>query len=621
MHSLITTLRQHWRLSLAALFLLGVTAFGVCLSQGPVRVDGLRFLIVERLERTIPGSKASLGHLDLVWFHDANALGLRFEDLMLKDRQSRPIASAAHLEAALAIDSLLGLHLAPARLTADDFFVALSASPGGRYELGYDAHGNPEAFAIEPLFHDLTGREKLGRPISFTRQFGLRNGTIVFRQVGADLKWQAKVSRIDFSKRKDRLSTHLGLDVTTKGHTARLVLDGEAQTGLKTAKLSAEIKDLVPSQIFPSVGSTLALSRFRAAVSGRGQLSYSAQKGLESAFVDISAGQGRYDFGRSGPDFDALSIKADYLPQKRTVRFSSFKLKSFFLDTDLAGSVYITPEEAKTDRKMAVHFDFTGPRVSGKLADDFPTQTLTNVHFRGAFTPDLHQLDIVSGKALLVDAPLTTKGRLYTDDKGQLGADLTARIDGDFRKEVVFAFWPENLTPITRADLIRRIQGGVYSDADFVLKTPPGHFRDGQLRNEDLKLTFRFRDMGLVVDHRMQNATGLYGTGLLEGARFNLTLNGGRLVDVPLTGGSVSVPQFHARRDPNSKTHIWMTAKSGAAELIEAIDPLTGHSLSKEGLTRDRLSGDAEARLDIRFPTFKDLSLKTLDLTFSGQIH
>ncbi|UDF02243.1 DUF3971 domain-containing protein [Asticcacaulis sp. AND118] len=620
MNRLINTLTQHCRLSLAGVILLAGLVFVGCLSQGPIRVDGLRFLIVSRLERTIPGAEASLKHLDLVWFHDANALGLRFDDLLLKDKAGRTVASADQMEAALAIDSLVGLHLAPARLTAENFFVALSASPNGRVELGYDAKGDPEAFAIEQVFYDLTGKEKLGRPLSFTRQVDLTDGILAFRQVGTPLHWRAHVAEIDFSKRKNQIRSKIGLVVESQGKTAYLALNGQAQTDLKTAELRAEIRDLIPSQIFPTAGSTRALSHFRAAINGRGNLRYTARTGLESAFLDISAGRGSYDFGRSAQRFDALSLKADYVPKTRTVRFSTFRLKSRFLDTDLSGSVYMTPEDTPRDRKMAVHFDFAGPRVSGQLADDFPAQTLTEVHFKGAYTPDLRQLDIETGKALLVDAPLTTKGRLYTDDKGQLGADLTARIDGDFRKEVVFAFWPENLTPITRDDLIRRIKGGTYSNADFVLKAPPGHFKDGQLENEDLRLTFGFRDMGLSVDSRLQDATGLYGTGLLQGASFDLSLNGGHLVEVPLTGGGISVPHFHKSRAPKSQTHIWLTAQSGAAQLIEAIDPLTGGHLQKEGLTRDRLSGDAETRLDIRFPTFVNLSLKTLDLKFTGKI-
>lgn len=620
MNSLITQLRQHWRLSLSGVILLMALVFVGCLSQGPIRIDGLRFLIVSRLERTIPGAEASLKHLDLVWFHDSNALGLRFDDLLLKDKAGRTVASADQMEAALALDSLIWWHLAPARLTADRFFVALSASPNGRIELGYEARGNPEAFAIERLFYDLTGKETLGRPLSYTREVHLTNGTLAFRQVGTPLDWRAHVTQIDFSKRNRLIRSKIGLDVVTQGRKASLMLDARAQTDLRTAEVQAEIRDLIPSQIFPSAGALKGLSHFRAAINGRGNLKYAARTGIERAFLDISAGKGSYDFGKSAQAFDALRLKAEYVPKTRTVRFTTFRLDSRYIDTDLSGRVFMTPEDLKRDRKMAVHFDFAGPRVTGQLADDFPAQTLTEVHFKGTYTPDLRQLDIESGKALLVDAPLTTKGRLYTDDKGQLGADLTARIDGDFRKEVVFAFWPENLTPITRGDLIRRIKGGTYSNADFVLKAAPGHFRDGNLEKADLRLTFGFRDMGLSVDSRLQDATGLYGTGLLQGTSFDLSLRGGHLVEVPLTGGGVSVPQFHKRRAPRAETHIWLTAQSGAAQLIEAIDPLTGGHLQKEGLTRDRLTGDAETRLDIRFPTFDNLTLKNLDLTFSGKI-
>ncbi|MDC7681706.1 AsmA-like C-terminal region-containing protein [Asticcacaulis sp. BYS171W] len=596
-----------------------VACFFINLAQAPIRIDGLKFLILQRLERTVPGAKASLGHLDLVWFHDTNALGLRFEEMRLQDGQGRVIASAGEMEAALAIDSLLGLHLAPARLTAADFFVALSVSANGRYELGYDAKGDPTAFAIDKAFRDLTGPEKLGRPISFTRQFSLKDGTIAFRQVGTDLKWRAQVAHIDFSKRKTRIKTDIGVAIVSEGQTSYLTAHADAETDLKTASLNAQIRDLIPSKVFPSVGATRALSHFRAAVNGRGSLSYSAKNGLENAFADIAAGQGSYAFGKAEQGFDALSLKADYAPKIKTMQFKSFRLKSRFLDTDLFGKVRITPEDEATGQKMAVEFDFTGPRVTGQLADDFPAQTLTDVHFIGAYTPDDRRLDIKSGKGLLGgSSPLTTKGKVYTDEKGQLGADLTAQVKGVFTKEQVFAFWPEKMTPVTRSDLIRRIKGGVYSNADFVLKAPPGHLKSDALENEDLRLTFDFRDMALNFHDKLQDATGLHGNGLLLGSRFDLFLKGGQLVEVPITGGGVSVPSF--KKADKTDTHIWLTALSGAAQLIEAIDPLTGGNLGKEGLTRERLSGEAETRLDIKFATFAPLTLKNLDLRFTGRI-
>lgn len=597
---------------------MAVFAGGVCLAQGPVRIDGLRNLIITRLERTVPGSEASLKHLDLVWFHDTNALGLRFEGLILRDEKQRVIAASDQLEAALALDSLLLAHLAPARITAEGFEIVLSVSPEGRYELGYDASGDPEAFAIDEVFRDLTGPETLGRPVSFTRAFSLKDGTIRLSQVGTKLNWRADVAHIDFTKKHDDVRANIGLAVDSGGKWAYLTARAMARTELKTAQLDVDIKDLVPSDIFPSVGMTRSLSALEATVSGKGHLSYSTAKGIEKATLDIKAGQGRYDFGTSRQPFDAIEARAEYLPEKRAINFSTFRLQTRYLGTDLQGTVLLSPKNKTAPYSLA--FDFHGPRITGHLAEDFPAQTLSDVHFVGAFIPEQRRLEITSGRGLLNKAPLRTEGFVYTNEAGQPGAELKARIDGTFTKEQVFAFWPESLTSVLRADLIRRIEGGVYSNADFTLKAPPGSLRPNGLKNEHLDLTFDYADMALLVHDDLPRAEKVSGKGHLRGNSFDLSIAGGELGGLPVKDGRVTVESFN--KADRGRTHIWLTSGGDVVRAVEIVDPLTGGQLARQGLTRERLSGETDFRVDIGFVSFaKPLNYDTMDISFQADIH
>lgn len=616
---IIGTIKRRWKLCLAGGLILSVFAGGVRLAQGPVRIDGLKNIIITRLERTVPGSDASLKHLDLVWFHDTNALGLRFEGLVLKDEKQRTIAASDQLEAALALDSLLLLHLAPAHISAEGFEIVLSVSPEGRYELGYDASGDPEAFAIDEIFRDLTGDEKLGRPVSFTRAFSLKDGSIRLSQVGTDLNWRAEVARIDFSKKRDDVRAEIGLAVDTGGHWSYLSARAVSKTELKTAQLDVDIKDLVPSDIFPSVGVTRPLSRLEATVNGTGHLSYSTAKGIEKASLNISAGQGNYDFGTNRQPFEAIEARADYLPEKKAINFSTFRLQTHHLDTDLKGTVLLEPEDKATDAPYRIAFDFHGPRISGHLAEDFPAQTLRDVHFIGAYIPERQRLEIKSGRGLLNKAPLHTAGFVYTDDKGQVGAELKARVSGQFAKEQVFAFWPETLTSVLRADLIRRIEGGVYSNARFTLKAPPGSLRSNGLKDEHLDLTFDYADMALLVHDDLPKAQGVRGQGHLRGNSFDLSIAGGELGGLPVKDGRVSVESFD--KADKGRTHIWLTSGGDMVRAVEIVDPLTGGQLARQGLTRDRLSGETDFRVDIGFVSFASpLNYDVMDISFQADI-
>ncbi len=591
-------------------------ALGIRLAAGPIQVDTLRPILVNRIEAHLPNTRASIGHLDLVWFGDARAIGFRLQGLMVQDPQNRVIARAGKLETALAVDSLLLLHFAPARLTADDFFVAASVSREGRYELGYEAHGSPGAAGpLDTFLYDLTGQETLGHPASFTRQLAVKNGEFHLRQQGTGLQWTAKIANIDFTKLRGKLNGHINLTIAGPGSDAAIKADASGEVGLKRAVITADVRNLNPARVFPSVGVTKHLALVDAPVNGRARIDYSARRGFEGAFIDLTAGKGSLKLGNERQVFDGADIKATYASANRTVVFRTFKVQAHLLDTDLHGWVQINPEDRKAKRDLALTFDFAGPRVTGRLADDFARQTLTNAHVRGSFVPARRQFRFDTATGSLNGAPLESQGLVYTGSDGKLGADLTATIKGRFTKEEVFAFWPEDLSHILRTDLIERIRGGDFANADFVLKVKPGEF--GDLSDENLRLDFDFANVKLGTHDKLPDAEGLKGHAILKGNSFAMDVSEGRMVEVQMTRGGLLVPSFH---DHSTETHIWVESQGEAVKVIEAVDPMADGQLRKSGLNRDRMQGQSTVRLDITFPTLRKITDQNFGLTFDATI-
>ena len=595
---------------------LGVFGLGVRLAVGPLNVDGLKPIIVDRIQSKLPHSRVTIRHLSLVWFGDARAVGFRFDDLMVLDDKNRVILRAGKLETALAADSLLLLHFDPARLTAEDFFAAASVSREGKYELGYEAHGAPEAMSgLDRVLGDLTGPEQLGHPFSFARQMALKNGEFRLMQTGAPLDWTARVSTIDFSKLNGHITSHLNLTIDSPGSTAALTAAADATVGLKHATIAANVANLVPARVFPSVGATQFLSLIDAPLSGQTRVTYSAAKGFEGATADLKAAQGHLNLGHSRQAFDGANIVAHYTSATHTATFQKFNVQAHLIDTDLHGKIVISPENAKAHRDLKIDFDFSGPRVTGRLADDFGLQTLTQAHFKGDFTPRLRQVNVTTGTGLLNGAPFETKGLVYTDEQGQLGADLTAKIKGRFTKDEVFAFWPEDLSHILRKDLIERIKGGDFANADFVLKAQPGEF--AHLSNDNLRLDFDFWNAEIGVEHKLHNAEGMKGHAILLGDSFALDATEGHLLGVNLIHGGMLVPSFHKH---DTETHIWVDTQADVVDVVEAVDPITDGDLAKHGLNRSRLAGQAKTRVDITFPTFHEITARNFGLTFDAHV-
>jgi len=612
-------IRSRLRLFILGWAVLMLVVLGARLGQGPIRVDVMKQVIASRIEARLPHTHVTIGHLDLVWFGDAGAIGFRFHDLMITDRQHRIIARAGTMETALAADGLLLMQIAPARLTADDFFIAASVSDQGRYDLGYDARGKPSAGAgLAQYLADLTGRQKLGRPVSYARDVSLKNGELRLMQEGAALDWTAKVATVDFSKRHGRLAAHVDLSVTSAGSRGLLKAAAEGATGLKDATISANVGNLVPSQVFPSVGVTRYLSVVDAPVSGLARVDYSARQGFKGSWIDLRAGAGHIAIGGHRQDFREARIRATYESASHTAVFQTFRVTSRLIDTDLSGRLVIQPRDEKAHRDLSLNFDFSGPRVTGALAEDFAPQTLTNAHFKGAYIPRQHRLRIDSGSGIINGGALQTQGALFTNAQGQLGADLTATLKGTFTKAEVFAFWPEDLAPNTRSGLIERIRGGVFSNADFILAVPPGHFAKDQLQDKDLHLEFDYRDTEIAIEDRMQHALALHGHGTLLGNSFFMTADAGRLGQVQLDRGTISIKDFHSH---DTRVKIGIDAHGDVPDIIEAVDPLTDGELAAHGLNRQRLSGAGQGHVDIDLPTTGPVNDHTMQVTFTGHVY
>ena len=594
-----------------------VLAVGIRVHEAPIRMDGMRTILASRIQSALPHTHATIGHVDFMWFSASKALGFRLSDVRIIDARGRDIAHAGRVEIALAADSLLLLHFSPARVTAQDFFVAASVSKEGRYDLGYDAHGAPGTtdLSLEAFFDDLTGRERLNRPLSFTRQVRLVNGDLRLVEEGGGLDWTAHAAIIDFQKLHNRLKARVDLAVDSGGTRAALKASADADVGLKSAAIMADIDHLVPARLFPAMGVTRVLSTIDAPVGGLARVDYSAGIGFTGGSIDLTMGAGHADFGHIRQDFQGANVTASYDARSRTIVFQKLLLKAHLVDADLRGAMHITPEDGKRGQPLQLDFDVSGPRVTGMLADDFAPQTLTDVHYRGSYVPAERALRFASATSKLNGAPLEAAGLLYTDDKGQLGADLTAKIKGRFTKDEVFAFWPQDLAHPLRDDLIKRIDGGDFANADYKMKVKPGDF--GHLTNDNLRLDFDFRNATVEIEKRLQNITQLAGHGTLEGDSFNMSFNTGRLVNVDLIRGSLSVPDFHNHQQ---KVHITADARADVPSVIEAIDPLTLGELAKHGLNRDRLSGNATGHVEITFPTYQKIDEHSIGVVFTGHI-
>ncbi|MFN3230081.1 MAG: hypothetical protein ACK41P_09535, partial [Asticcacaulis sp.] len=423
--------------------IIAIVAMGWRLAQGPVTAGFFRNSAEAYLAALVPGGgSARVGHVQVVWFQNARGLGLLLNDVAVYDRIGRTVASAEAVDAAVALDGLPVLTLAPARVSAQGFSAVISVSPEGRYELGYEATGTPEVVAgLTEVFQHLMGPERAFAPVSYLRDINFRDGQLEFYEVGTKVAWKAAVSALTFQKQDGRLTGAFNMAVGDGTDQARLKADLKAAIGLGDAQIRADVSNFSPARFFPRTGPTQSLSALDAVIEGKGVIAYNNREGVRQADVNFVAGPGTLRFGTAQQRFDGAGIVARYDAATRTVHLSQMRLKTERASGTLKGTVRLIPEDRRKGTVASLAYDLSGEALELSLADDFEPQSLTEVSAKGRYTPEKRLIEIDQSRALLGGAPATAVGSVFQNEEGWLGAKLTARIDGDVSRDQVMTFW------------------------------------------------------------------------------------------------------------------------------------------------------------------------------------
>ncbi len=584
------------------------------LSQGPIAMNAFRPAVERLLATEVSGGRASIGAVDLDWFDTAQSLGVVLHDVVLVDGRGRPVLRAKQVDAGLALQSLALLDPAPGRLAAKDFFVALSISPQGRYALGYDAVGAPGGGgSLWRSFDDLTGRVRQSRPLSFLRDVDLTNGVIAFRQVDGPVGWSGDVHAVRFRKADGRLAANLDLRIGE----ASLLASAAGNVGLKQAHFTAALDRLDPAKVFPWVGPTSSLSTLDAQVRGRGSLNWAADRGLQAADIQLNADAGQIRLSGSPAPFNAGEFKAVFDPRSRHVVIAAARTASARANLDLTGEVWLTPE-SRRGGPARLEVALRSPHSVVSLASWATPQPVDAFALRGRYIAQTGQMVIDNLNATLAGAPLTVAGELVRPrDQRSWGITLRGRLDGMVTPQQLEAFWPDEVESEVRDWAHDHLPSGRLGQAVFTVRMAPGAMVPHRpLPNSDMQLSYVFDDADVSLFDSMPKVEHARGSALVQGDRFDLTVQSAKMQQVNLSDGAVRIPRLIGQ---GKRIEIEGRAMGDAREMLDIVDHSTGGVPSRHGFGPKRLSGTAAIDFSVGRP-FDAAGLKDYDVAYKGVI-
>ena len=602
--------------ALATLLVLAVmlSALFWRLSRGPIDASVLRPGVERLLAAQVRGGRAHAGAIDLVWFNRSGALGLELRDVSLVDGQSRPVLRARRLQAGVSLASLALLTPAAGRIGAEDFFSAISVSKQGRYGLGYDAAGAPNRTAgLLGSFDDLVGKARAGRPLSFLNDVDLVRGVVALREVGGPVAWGGSITSAGFHKLGGKLDANVNLAVGQ----AWLKASGEGTLGLRRARISGSLAQINPARLLPWVGATRPLSILNAPVQGSGSLSWTSDRGVQTADVRVSAGAGSLRLDGGSEAFHAGEVRADYDPASGRVLIRTLGGSSARGELNLQGAAWLAPA---TRRGGAARLEVALAAAHSRLALAYGKTPLPMDNFiaRGRFIPGVNRVEIDRIGAWVAGSPIYASGVLYRPrGRRDWGVALRGGISGMLTARQVIGFWPDGLSDDARGWLDGHILAGRLGHALFSVRLAPGEGAPHRVvANDRIRLTYDFEDADVLIDPSMPKVEHARGSGLLQGDRFDLTVRTAAMQKIALSQGLVTLTHLIGQ---NKRLEIRGHALGDARGMLQIVDGATDHAPSTHGFTPARLSGQGDIAFSVGRP-LDEATVDDYDVAYAGVI-
>lgn len=298
---------------------------------------------------------------------------------------------------------------------------------------------------------------------------------------------------------------------------------------------------------------------------------------------------------------DRLGVESDRLKatfEGRVVNvLATNKLRRVELQTDLL-NLNLTP-------MFQSAFEFADVSASMDVSDDFTILSFDRV-----------AMQIEDGVVIQASGDLDLSVE-HADGEIPVTLDLSAEVIGEVRKDTILKYWPVNLGDGARRFVTTQLLAGTVTDVTARLDLKPDTRAQGFLREEDLSVTFGFRDATVRFMPDLPPVRQAIGTGTLGGNSFKVRMTSGLYDDWDMQSANVDFPSLNPRGQDFIVTAI------GSGPAVSVMRNLSESRLQLEkntGFDPERVSGNARASFMMKRPALDNVPLEQTELQVKGVI-
>ena len=437
-----------------------------------------------------------------------------------------------------------------------------------------------------------------------------------------DVLWFAPSADLVFRRVPYGFALFVAGDISNGGKPWRTELTATFRRKSRTFTVAARVFDVIPAEFARNVFALSRLAQMNLPLSGHVEAEFSSDGRMLKASAELSAGRGMVGF----PGYIAKPVsvreglvRVDYEPESGDFVISPSVILINGGAAELKGRISPMKNEQGRVRalKLALELsrgDLGRPRRKGELIIDHLT-------FRGTARIDAARLDVEDFLLRSGRSRVRMRGRFVGEETGvgiYLGGRATNLTAGLIKK-----LWPPVLAPNARRWIRENVHEGLIPEGTFRLGIPGANMiaaikRHEVIPDEQVDVRFRVRDMAFSYFRKMTPIVGAAGRAHLTGNHFELVLERGRSV---LPSGKVLTLRSGRMRMRDlapivSPTEIEVDATGRAEAFLELLDEDPLRLISKAGMNRRQLKGDARVRVTFSMPVSKHM--KASDIVTSA---
>ncbi|MEO0399668.1 MAG: DUF3971 domain-containing protein [Pseudomonadota bacterium] len=339
-------------------------------------------------------------------------------------------------------------------------------------------------------------------------------------------------------------------------------------------------------------------------VSGQGAVTLTGDGRVLTSFIDATALGGQLNLGGFSTAVDEMALEMNFDADN-----NEFLIEQFAIDTDavktlISGAVSARPVVSGPGYQ-SVSFVLNAKDIAlaggGAFENDVVIDAMdlsgayNIIQKRGQFNDILISLHGAKGRGRLSFAT-------FAEDSPEIKGELA--FDAPLTKEEVLSVWPVQAAFAARTFVRERVAAANFQDVKARLDLEAGAVNDGAIMPEEaMALSFRAIDAEVAYAPTMTPIKDLAGNGVLAGNSFTLDAEQGRVGDVLLMKGRVSIPKLRPKGHPATFT---FDAAGDAADVLAILDEPPLHVLKETAFKADDFRGKGTLSAKIIRPNQRD---------------